>query len=80
MEKSANGMVIHIDLANYTPKESESYHIEYWYNRQTRDWVVQVFDNYNREQDSEYCPDKAWRDSAIQDFSKKYNTTDIRKV
>lgn len=73
-------MTFHIDLANYTPLESESYFIEYWYNRQTRDWVVQVFGNHGREQDSAYCPDKAWRDSQIQEFSQKYNTTEIKKV
>lgn len=71
-------MTLHI--AGYEPLESESYFIEYWYNRHTRDWVVQVFDNHNRQQDSAYCPDKEWRDSQIQEFSDKYNTTDIRKV
>ena len=69
-----------IKLLDYEPLESESFRIEYWYNRHTRDWVVQVFDNHDREQESEYCPDKAWRDSTIQDFSKKYNTTNIIKV
>lgn len=69
-----------IRIAGYEPLESESFRIEYWYNRHTRDWVVQVFDNHDREQESEYCPDKAWRDSVIRDWAKKYNTTDIRKV
>lgn len=69
-----------IKIMDYEPMESESFRIEYWYNRHTRDWVVQVFDNHDREQESEYCPDKAWRDSVIQDYSKKYNTTDIIKV
>lgn len=73
-------MTIHIDLTNYTPVESESFHIEYWYNRHTRDWVVQVFDNHGREQDSAYCPDKKWRDSQIKEFEEKYNTNDIKKV
>lgn len=71
---------VSIVLEDYEFHEAESYYIEYWYNRCTRDWVVQVFDNYNREVDSEYCPDKAWRDCTIKDFSNKYNTTEIKKV
>lgn len=67
-------------IEGYEMKISESYRIEYWYNRHTRDWVVQVFDNYDREQESEYCPDKAWRDSAIECYACEYNTRDIRKV
>lgn len=73
-------MTIVIDLANYTPKESESYYIEYWYNRQTRDWVVQVYDNNDIEQECQYCPDKATRDSEIKYLANKYNPTDIKKV
>jgi len=67
-------------IQGYEPLESESFRIEYWYNRHTRDWVVQVFDNNDVEQESAYCPDKAWRDSKIKDFAKDYNTTDIKKV
>ena len=67
-------------IEGYEPKESESFRIEYWYNRYTRDWVVQVFDNYDRQQESEYCPNKEWRDSAIKEFASKYNATEIIKV
>ena len=73
-------MEICIDLTNYTPKESESFFIEYWYNRHTRDWVVQVFDNNDIEQESQYCPDKASRDSEIEYLKAKYNTSDIKKA
>ncbi len=69
-----------IRIGDYEAKESESYRIEYWYNRQTRDWVVQVFDNYDREQESAYCPDKAWRDSVIAEYASQYNTIEICKV
>lgn len=73
-------MIINLDLANYIPLESESYFIEYWYNRRTRDWVIQVFDNNDVEQESQYCPDKSSRDSEIRYLASKYNTTDIKKV
>ena len=73
-------MTVHIDLANYTPVESENYRIEYWYNRRTRDWVVQVFDNNDIEQECQYCPDKSSRDSEIKYQASKYNTTEIKKV
>lgn len=69
-----------IIIGNYEPPEAESYRIEYWYNRHTHDWVIQVFDNFDREVKSEYCPDKEWRDNAIKYYSEKYNTTDIKKV
>ena len=69
-----------LQIVGYESKESESFRIEYWYNRQTRDWVVQVYDNNDVQQDSSYCPDKGWRDCVIAEFSEKYNTTDIIKV
>lgn len=69
-----------LKIVGYEPKESESFRIEYWYNRHTRDWVVQVFDNYDREQESRYCPNKEWRDSVIADYASKYNTSEIIKV
>lgn len=69
-----------IYIKGYESPISESYYIEYWYNRHTRDWVVQVYDNYNRQQDSSYCPNKEWRDSVVADYSKEYNTNDIRKT
>lgn len=72
-------MTIHIDLTNYTPVKSESFRIEYWYNRSTRDWVVQVYDNNDIEQECQYCPDKSCRDHEIEYLSNKYNTTDIKK-
>lgn len=64
----------------YEPAEPRSYHVEYWYNRHERAWVVQVFDDLDRQHASEYCPDKAWRDSAIDGFCKEYSTQDVRKV
>lgn len=67
-----------IRIGDYEAKESESYFVEYWYDRYTRNWVVQVFDNYDRQQDSSYCPNKEWRDSVIADYTREYNTTDIR--
>ena len=73
-------MELKLSIVGYEPKESESYFIEYWYNRHTRDWVVQVFDNFNREQESMYCPDKTIRDGDILYLASKYKTSDIRKV
>lgn len=73
-------MTINIDLINYTPLESESYFIEYWYNRHTRDWVIQVYDNNEIEQECQYCPDKTSRDREIEYLASKYNTADIKKV
>ena len=64
----------------YEPAEPQSYHIEYWYSRRARAWVVQVFDDLDREHESEYCPNKKWRDSSINSFCKKYSTQDVRKV
>lgn len=72
--------MIHLDLSTYTAPESESYFIEYWYNRHTRDWVIQVFDNNEIQQESIYCPDKAIRDNELKFLASKYDTTDIRKV
>lgn len=72
--------VVNITIGDYEFHEAESYTIEYWYNRHTRDWVVQVFDNNDVEQDSAYCPNKEWRDSVIADYCKQYNTNEVKKV
>ena len=69
-----------IYIGGYEECPPRSFRIEYWYNRRDRAWVVQVFDDQNRQHDSEYCPDKEWRDSAIEDFCKQYSTRDVRKV
>lgn len=69
-----------ITIGNHEPAEATRYRIEYWYDRHTRDWVIQILDNLDREVESEYCPDKAWRDAAIEHFTEKYNTTDVKKV
>ena len=73
-------MTINLTIGDYEPQEPQSYHVEYWYNRQQRAWVVQVFDDLDREHASEYCPDKGWRDSSIKSFCEKYRTHDVRKV
>lgn len=73
-------MTIILDLANYIPPESESYRIEYWYNRHTRDWVIQVFDNNDIQRECQYCADKSTRDHEIEYLAAKYYTDDIKKV
>ena len=73
-------MTIHIDLMTFIPKESESFRIEYWYNRHTRDWVVQVYDNNDVEQESQYCPDKNSCKTEIEYLTNKYKPTSIKKV
>lgn len=73
-------MTINLTIGDYEPQEAQSYRVEYWYNRRERAWVVQVFDDLDREQESEYCPDKEWRDSSIKGFCEKYSTQDVRKV
>ena len=70
---------VHTKLSDYKPKESKSFYIKHWYNKHVSAWVVQVFDNYDREQKSEYCADSEWRDNAIEDYCDEYNTTDIRQ-
>ena len=69
-----------LSIMDYEPKESESFRIEYWYNRHTRDWVVQVFDNNDVQQESQYCPDKSSRDNEIEYLARKYNTNEIKKI
>ena len=73
-------MGINLKIGSYVPREPKGYHIEYWYNRRERAWVVQVFDDLDSEHESEYCPNKAWRDSAIENYCKMYSTRDVRKV
>lgn len=70
--------MLHIE--GYEPKISESFRIEYWYDRHTRDWVVEVYDNNDIQQALERCADKTWRDSAIADFCEEYNTTETIKL
>ena len=78
--KGADNMSISLKIGEYEPADPQSFHIEYWYNRHERAWVVQVFDDLSREHESEYCPDKQWRDSSIKGFCEKYSTQDVRKV
>lgn len=73
-------MEITICVGNYEPVEAESYFVEFWYNRHDRLWVVTVYDNLDRQCDCQSCPDKAWRDGVIKEFSAKYNTQDIRHI
>lgn len=73
-------MAINLTVGGYEPQEPKSFHVEYWYNRHERAWVVQVFDDRDREQESEYCPSKEWRDSAIRGVCDKYRTQDVRKM
>lgn len=54
--------------------------IVYWYDRYTKLWIVQAKDANNNEIESECCPDKSWRDSAIAEYSEKYNTDNVRKI
>lgn len=72
--------MVELNLAlGYEPEEATSYHVEYWYDRHERLWVVQVFDNLDREVDCIYTP-KDCLNSYLKDFSDEYDTTDIRKV
>lgn len=64
----------------FGPVEPQSYHIEFWYDRRQRYWVVQVFDDQDRQHASECCPDKGWRDSTIDGYKEQYSTQDVRKV
>lgn len=73
-------MGIRLKIGGYVPRDPQSYRVEYWYNRHERAWVVQVFDNYDSEHDTEYCPNKAWRDRAIEEYCEMYSTRDVRKV
>jgi len=73
-------MTINLKVGGYEPRDPQSYRVEYWYNRHERAWVVQVFDDQDRECESEYCPDKVWRDSSIKSLCEKYGTQDVRKV
>lgn len=57
----------------------EDYSIEYWYDRYTRSWVVQVFDSRNIEVDCSYVGNKEDRDYEIDRFKNEYNTDKVTK-
>lgn len=56
-----------------------SYTIEHWYDRHTRDYVVQVFDNFDCETECLREPDKKCMDLAISWLKEKYNATTVTK-
>ena len=57
----------------------EDYSIEYWYDRYTRSWVVQVFDSDHYEVDCSYVGNKEDRDYEIERFKNEYNTDKVTK-
>lgn len=57
----------------------EDYSIEYWYDRYTRSWVVQVFNAIDNEVDCSYTSNKEDRDYEIDRFKNKYNTDKVTK-
>ena len=57
----------------------EDYSIEYWYDRYTRSWVVQVFDSNHYEVDCSYVGNKEDRDYEIDRFKNEYNTDKVTK-
>lgn len=56
-----------------------NYTIEYWYDRYTRSWVIQVFDEYHYEADCSYVGNKESRDYEINYLKQKYNVDKVTK-
>ena len=53
--------------------------LRWWYDRSSRSWVVQVLDKDGFEIESEYCGDRDWLKSSVEDFKDRYGITDARK-
>lgn len=53
--------------------------IRWYYDRISRNWIIQVLDNNNYEIESEYCGNKNDVDFITDYFKNKYHTTDCRK-
>lgn len=54
--------------------------VEYFYDRHTKSWVVLAFDENGSEIDSDYCPNKEWRDISVSDFCKKHGIEKAVKI
>lgn len=54
--------------------------IVYWYDRHTRNWIVQVKDENGYEMDYSYSGNKISRDFEIECFKKEYNLTIVEKL
>lgn len=72
-------MSIKLKIVGYEPQDPTSHFIEYWYDRHLRLWTIQVFTDRDVEVESQTIP-KAWVKDTLEDLSRKYDTTDIRKV